>query len=112
MKFEYLFILVLILFFPLAFSFDRRLELYTRWRPLAASVLAMCAVYWLWDVAATARGHWSFNPLYVTGSWFLGMPLEEWLFFPVLGFVSVFTWEASKHLLERLRRRGEGGESV
>jgi hypothetical protein len=40
------------------------------------------------------------------------MPLEEWLFFPVLGFVSVFTWEASKHLLERLRRRGEGGESV
>jgi len=109
MTFEYLVVLALILLFPLALSFDRRLELYRRWRALAGAVLAMSVVFWVWDAIATARGHWSFNPQYVLGIWFLGMPLEEWLFFPVVGFVSVFTWEAVKTILLQRKREGAGG---
>jgi lycopene cyclase domain-containing protein len=111
MKSEYLLVLILILAGPLALSFDRRLELYSRWRTLAASVLGMCAAFWVWDVVATARGHWSFNPAYVLGLSWLGMPVEEWLFFPVVGFVSVFTWEAVKAVQaqrEGKRREGDG----
>jgi len=30
-----------------------------------------------------------------------GMPIEEWLFFVVVSFVSVFTWEATKYFMRR-----------
>jgi len=61
----------------------------------------VCAAYWTWDVLVTARGHWSFNPAYVLGLNILGMPLEEWLFFVVLVFVSIFTYEATRKVLSR-----------
>lgn len=91
---EYLIVLGAILFFPLAFSILMPLRIYTRWKALLLSMSIVCAVYWVWDVLATARGHWSFNPEYVLGYGILGLPVEEWLFFAVISFVSVFTYEA------------------
>jgi lycopene cyclase domain-containing protein len=55
----------------------------------------------VWDIIATARGHWSFNPSYVLGLTIAGMPIEEWLFFVVVSFVSVFTWESTKYFMRR-----------
>lgn len=91
---EYALVLAAILFFPLVLSIILRLRMYPRFRALVKSMLIVCLVFWLWDVLATARGHWSFNPAYVLGCDLLGMPIEEWAFFPVLTFVSVFTYEA------------------
>ena len=91
---EYLLVLGAILFFPLVISVVLRLPMYVRYRAFLKSMAIVCAVFWFWDVLATARGHWSFNPAYVMGWTILGMPVEEWLFFPVLVFVSVFTYEA------------------
>jgi lycopene beta-cyclase len=102
---EYLILLCLILLFPLALSFDRNLRLYEHRRALALALCGMSVPFWIWDVAATARGHWSFNPLYTLGWNLFGMPLEEWLFFPVVGFVSVFTWESVKYFDERWRKK-------
>lgn len=94
MRSEYALVLGAILLFPLVLSVILRLRMYARIRALAKSMLVVCVVFWVWDVLATARGHWSFNPSYVLGWDLLGMPLEEWAFFPVLTFVSVFTYEA------------------
>ena len=99
MKTEYCIVLGCILAGPLLLSGHRRLRIYSHRKALFKAMLAVSAVYWIWDVIASARGHWSFNPLYVVGVDILGMPVEEWLFFPVLAFVSVFTWEAVKTLL-------------
>jgi lycopene cyclase domain-containing protein len=97
MNTEYLILLGVILIFPLILSFDAHLRLYHHQRALLLAVSGMCLPFWLWDVAATWRGHWSFNPAYVLGFRILGMPVEEWLFFPVVGFVSIFTWESVKY---------------
>jgi lycopene cyclase domain-containing protein len=94
---EYAMVLGLTLLFPLLLSRDPHLRIRTNLRALASSGLLVCAPYWLWDIAATARGHWSFHPDRILGVMLLGMPVEEWLFFPVVVFVSVFTWESVRY---------------
>jgi lycopene beta-cyclase len=101
MKGEYFLVLGAILFFPLVLSLLMRLRLFQRWRALLKAMLFVSAVYWVWDIAAIARGHWSFNPAYILGVDLLGMPVEEWLFFVVITFVSVFTHEAVGVVLGR-----------
>jgi lycopene cyclase domain-containing protein len=102
-KGEYFIVLGAVLFAPLLLSFDRKLGLYQTPGALVKAIVVVCLPFWVWDIAATARGHWSFNPDYVVGACFLGLPVEEWLFFVVVGFVSIFSWESTKYLL---RRRG------
>ncbi len=101
MKSEYFLILLGILLFPLPLSILLRVRMYTHWKALLKAVLLVSAVYWTWDILVTARGHWSFSPDYVVGWTILGMPVEEWLFFPVVAFVSVFTFEATRKVLKR-----------
>jgi len=101
MKAEYILVLFLILIAPLILSRDRRLGLYRHWKVMLLSMAFVSLFFWVWDVAATARGHWQFNEKYVLGLAFLDLPLEEWLFFVVISFVSIFTWEASKHFLRK-----------
>jgi lycopene cyclase domain-containing protein len=101
MKTEYLMVLGAILLFPLLLSIVMRLRMYAHPRALLSSIAIVCLVYWVWDIVVTARGHWSFNPAYVLGIQFIGMPLEEWLFFIVIGFVSIFTYEAVRMVIDR-----------
>lgn len=96
---EYFLVLGAILVFPLLLSFILRLRMYAHGLSLLKAMALVCGVYWAWDALVTARGHWSFNPDYVVGLYLLGMPVEEWLFFPVLAFVSVFTYEAVRKTL-------------
>lgn len=102
MKSEYALVLAAILFFPLVLSFVLRLRIYRHAGAMLRSMAIVSAVFWVWDVAVTARGHWSFNPSYVLGWEVIGMPVEEWLFFPVIAFVSIFTYEAVRKVLKRL----------
>jgi lycopene beta-cyclase len=105
MKTEYLLVLSGILAFPLLLSLLMPLRLYRHWRAMLLSIACVCLIYWAWDVTAIERGHWSFNPSYVLGNSLFGMPVEEWLFFPVIGFVSLFTYEAVRFVLERRGQR-------
>jgi lycopene cyclase domain-containing protein len=99
MNTEYLLVLGAIVVFPVLFSVVLRLRMYRHLRALVLSICTVSAVYWVWDVAATARGHWTFNPRYVLSVRILGMPIEEWLFFVVITFVAIFTYEAVRHVL-------------
>lgn len=103
MKWEYLLVLSAVAVVPLVLSLDRNLRLYRHWRALIKTGAIVCLVFWAWDVVVTSRGHWRFNDMYVLGHWILGMPLEEWLFFPVIVFVSIFTWESAKFFAGRKR---------
>jgi lycopene cyclase domain-containing protein len=102
MRAEYLVLLLLVLLFPLILTFTMRLGLFQRWRALLGAVLISTVVYVVWDIVVTAQGHWQFNPEYVLGASLFGLPIEEYLFFIVIGFVSIFTHEAVK---KRLLRR-------
>jgi lycopene cyclase domain-containing protein len=101
MRFEYALVLLFVLVFPLVLSFDRKLPLRRHPGALAKAIGGVAIPFWIWDLIATARGHWSFNEQYVAGAWLLGMPLEEWLFFLIVPFVSIFTWESTKYFLQR-----------
>lgn len=104
MSTEYLLVLLAVLFFPLVLSRDSKLGLYRDPSALIKAILLVWIPYGLWDVLATARGHWSFNPAYVLGIHILGLPVEEWLFFPVVAFVAVFTWESTCYFMRRSGR--------
>ncbi len=97
MNTEYLIVLLAILCVPLLLSRDRNLRLYAHPQRLLLSIAIPSVVFWTWDLAATARGHWWFNSRYVLGIRFLGLPVEEWLFFPVVAFVSIFVWESVRY---------------
>jgi lycopene cyclase domain-containing protein len=99
-KWEYFLVLAATLFVPFVFSFDKRLPIWKNFGSLARVMLFVAVPFWIWDVIATERGHWSFNSTYVVGLSVLGLPIEEWLFFIVIVFVSVFTWEALKVVLK------------
>lgn len=101
MKYEYLLILAAVVLFPAVLSRDPKIGIRHNLKPLALALGITCAFFWVWDVIATARGHWSFNPAYVMGITIVGMPVEEWLFFVVVSFVSVFTWESTKYFMRR-----------
>jgi lycopene cyclase domain-containing protein len=99
MNFEYLLLLVLIVLPPLLMSRDGNIGLRGHGPALALAVACACVPFWLWDIVATGRGHWAFNPAYVLGMSLAGLPVEEWLFFPVISFVSIFTWESTRYFL-------------
>ncbi|MDH4069687.1 MAG: lycopene cyclase domain-containing protein [Ignavibacteria bacterium] len=101
MKTEYLLVLAAMLSVPLSVSFHRKLRLYRNWRALVGSIACSTMLFGIWDIIAAKRGHWWFNEEYVLGPTLAGLPVEEWLFFIVLGFVTVFTFEAVNRLSRR-----------
>lgn len=97
----YLFINLAILALPLAISFERkRIKYLSKYRSVILSIIIIGTVFVAWDIIATSRGHWSFNPDHVIGLEFLGLPLEEILFFITVPFSCLFTYEALAYFKE------------
>ncbi len=86
---------------PLARSFENRVHFVGNWGPLFAGILVMMGVFIPWDIWFTLRGVWSFNPLYVSGVYLSVLPLEEWLFFVVISYCIVFTYEVLRYFFPR-----------
>ena len=57
-------------------------------RALGLAVLGALVGGWLWDALAVRVGLWYYDPGNITGLWFLGLPLEEWLW--ILGVTLLF----------------------
>lgn len=89
----YLFIIFLIILVPLLLSFERRVFFVRRWPAVLGSVFIVGTFYVFWDAIATKRGDWWFNPQYVSGVKFFGLPFEEILFFVVVPFSCLFIYE-------------------
>ena len=66
---------------PLLFSFHPKIKFYKLWPSVLPGILVMASVFIPWDIYFTAEGFWGFNPKYLTGVQWLGLPMEEWLFF-------------------------------
>jgi lycopene cyclase domain-containing protein len=73
-----------------------------RWRRLLLTLLPVMIVFVLWDLAAIAAGHWTFDPEQTTGVLFPGgLPLDELLFFVVVPICAVLGFEAVRAVLRR-----------
>ncbi len=96
----YLYLNILIIAFPLIFSLERKwIKFYKKVKPLLVSLVIVGIFYILWDIFATSRGHWSFNPGYVNEMTILGLPIEEVLFFVTVPFSCLFVFESIKYFI-------------
>jgi len=100
MKGAYLLINFLTIFFPLVLSFDKRVRFVQYWKSLFPALLLTGFVFLFWDLIFTWEGVWSFNPDYILGINFQGLPLEEILFFFTVPFACIFTYECLNHYIK------------
>jgi len=98
----YLKVLLLSVAVPFVLSFYRPLGFYRRPLALLASIGAVLIIFGSWDIWATLQGHWWFERSGIYGIYWLSLPLEEWLFFVVIPFCCLFTWEIVKYLWRKL----------
>lgn len=90
---NYLYIDVLIIAFPLIFSFVWKFKYYKFYKPLGVSILIVGGSYIIWDALVTSRGDWWFNYEYLSGPEILGLPIEEIMFFIVVPYACIFIYE-------------------
>ena len=97
--FTYLVVLMACLLAALWLEPVLRVGVLRRWRRLALAVLPVAAVFALWDIAAIAAGHWTYDPAQVLGLTLPGrLPLEELIFFFVIPVCAVLGFEAVRRV--------------
>lgn len=97
---EYLLLLLGCLLITLPLEFWPGARVYRRPRRLAAAVLPLAGIFYLWDALAIQRGHWHYSPAHTTGILLPGsVPLEELLFFLVIPVCGLLTFEAVGRIL-------------
>jgi lycopene cyclase domain-containing protein len=99
MKSEYFLVLALSVVAPFILSFSKNLDFYKYPARLILSIGIPFVIFVVWDMIVTARGHWSFNPKYITGIMLYDLPIEEVLFFIIIPFCGIFTWESVKYFM-------------
>ena len=96
---NYLIIDGLIILFPFLLSFKWKFKYYKYYKPLFASIAVVGLVYIIWDAIVTARGDWWFNHEYLSSIEFIGLPLEEIMFFIVVPYACIFIYENLEYFL-------------
>ncbi|MFA6247984.1 MAG: lycopene cyclase domain-containing protein [Mucilaginibacter sp.] len=100
MKYTYLIINVLTIFFPVVLSFDKRVAFAKSWRFIWPGMALTGLLFLFWDVLFTVHGVWSFNNKYIIGLKFMGLPLEEILFFLTVPFACIFIYACLNYYIK------------
>jgi lycopene cyclase domain-containing protein len=75
---------------PLLYSYDRKLQFFLKLKSVILSLLFVGSLYAIGDILFTKYGIWGFNPKYHSGILIFDLPLEEWMFFIVIPYASIF----------------------
>jgi len=86
---------------PFILSFYPPLKFYRNIKGLIVSILVVLLFFGAWDVGAAMRGHWWFSAQGVCAVRIINLPFEEWLFFIVIPFCAIFTWEAILYIKDK-----------
>ena len=85
----YFYILLFSVAVPLLYTLFFK-DFIKHWKYFTISTVLVAVFFLILDFYFTAIGVWSFNYDYCLGIELLGMPLEEWLFFLIIPFCSLF----------------------
>uniref|UniRef100_A0A1B6CT17 Bifunctional lycopene cyclase/phytoene synthase n=1 Tax=Clastoptera arizonana TaxID=38151 RepID=A0A1B6CT17_9HEMI len=94
----YLVLNILIISCPFLCSFESRINYVSKWYALFPSIFLSAVFFIIWDVVFTKMKVWKFNSRYLIGYKFLGLPVEEWLFFFTVPYSCVFIYESLNYL--------------
>lgn len=100
MKYTYLLINILTIFFPVVLSFDKRVAFFKSWKFIWPGMAITGILFLFWDVLFTIHGVWSFNNNYITGIKFFELPIEEILFFLTVPFACIFIYECLNYYIK------------
>jgi len=101
----YLYLLINIVSFsiPFIYSFENKMRFIQYWKAIFLSITIVAIPFLIWDVIFTFYGVWGFNPQYYLGITFLGLPIEEILFFICIPFASIFTHYVFIHFFKNIK---------
>lgn len=100
MKYAYLLINILTIFFPIVLSFDKRVAFYKRWKFIWPGMLITGVLFLFWDILFTIHGVWSFNDRYIIGVRIMDLPIEEIMFFLTVPFACIFIYECLNYYVK------------
>ncbi|MDK2909294.1 MAG: hypothetical protein PWR20_861 [Bacteroidales bacterium] len=93
----YLLINLSVVLIPFLFSFDRKVAFYTRWKFVLPAIILGTIPFIAWDIWFAHEGYWGFTDSYILGTRFLGLPLEEWLFFLAIPYAGIFSYDVMNY---------------
>jgi len=98
---SYFLVLFLAIVFPVLLSFDRKVAFYRLWKYIFPAILITAFLFILWDILFTHLGVWSFNRQYLSGIYVFNLPVEEILFFMVVPYAALFTYEVLRVYVQK-----------
>ncbi|TXF79141.1 lycopene cyclase domain-containing protein [Chryseobacterium sp.] len=103
---SYYYLLLDILSFsvPFLFSFEKkRMHFIQYWKAFFLAIFMVGMFFILWDIYFTKMEVWGFNDKYLIGFRIFKMPLEEYLFFLLIPYSSVFIHYAIEYFLPKFK---------
>ncbi len=88
---------------PFAYSFEKKMHFIHWWKSVFLSIFIVGIFFIVWDIIFTQQGVWGFNPEYHIGLNFMGLPIEEILFFICIPYASIFTHYAFIYFFENIK---------
>lgn len=97
----YLTINILTILVPLLRSFEHRVNMVGKWKALLPAIAIVGTLFIIWDVFFTQMGVWGFTDEHLIGLSFLGLPIEEMLFFVTVPYACLFIYEVLNYFIKR-----------
>lgn len=99
----YLFLNIISFSVPFLFSFEqKRMYFIQYWEAFFSAILLVGLFFIAWDVYFTYTNVWGFNDQYLVGVRIFGMPLEEYMFFLLIPYASVFIHYSLEYFLPKI----------
>jgi lycopene cyclase domain-containing protein len=105
-QFTYLFLIIVTIVGPISLSFDKKVAFYKNFKQFIFSAGITSIIYIIWDIIFTSNNIWKFNESYILKYKLIHLPLEEYLFFIVVPYASLFIYECIKNYFPNLKVGG------
>lgn len=104
-NFTYLLLMLASVAVPFGLSFESKVAYVKKWKHLLPAIILPGSLFVVWDVYFTRMGIWSFNSEYVTGLFIADLPIEEWSFFAIIPFCTLFIYEVLNFYIKPIERQ-------